>query len=579
MKAKKWTAALLAGALMLCGLPAYADPTWTAPEQVQTLQYTLGERGFIEQDEQKIQQVLKTLQQAQPKLVDLNPENWGGDIKSKLVLTEKNNRSSFYQFDPVNWGKHVRSNYLFWSVNDQVMALEQQLQKRMKEIDPYGRFTWAEGSTCICLLDNAGRHAVFEELHENKNFLLERLQNLGAVKGSDEKALGKQLSGVSEMRIQVKVPLSDSITWSYQLYEKGVKAVPYTVTGKGREEIYLCPNETVSALKAQMQKTYDAMPEKTSTWFAIINPDRVTSLTVERSGEKPISLTDISLTGALDLLRSLPVGQAEKKTALWKAPETEYRITFANGLLYRVQQLKNKLRIWSSDMDFLLEYTISPENQKRLNEGIQSQIRGQQEGFEKPNPETAKPVIYLYPKQTQKVRVQLDFHGKLTSTYPTYPKEGWTVTAQLDGTLTDKQGRSYRYLFWEGTADTEWVQESGFFVTASQAQEFLERTLSQLGLNELEQNDFITYWLPRMQEYGECFVSFSEEQYTEVAKLDISPKPDTVIRVQMLLTQVNESNREYLKTLPEQTLPSVIRSGFTAVEWGGTDLSYPEHIQ
>ena len=66
MKAKRWIAALLAGALMLCGLPVYAAPTWTVPKQAQKLRYTFGERGFIEQDEQKIQQVLKTLQQMQP---------------------------------------------------------------------------------------------------------------------------------------------------------------------------------------------------------------------------------------------------------------------------------------------------------------------------------------------------------------------------------------------------------------------------------------------------------------------------------------------------------------------------------
>lgn len=48
MKAKRWIAALLAGALMLCGLPAYAAPTWTVPKQAQKLRYTFGERGFIE---------------------------------------------------------------------------------------------------------------------------------------------------------------------------------------------------------------------------------------------------------------------------------------------------------------------------------------------------------------------------------------------------------------------------------------------------------------------------------------------------------------------------------------------------
>lgn len=586
MKAKRWIAALLAGALMLCGLPAYAAPTWTVPKQAQKLRYTAEERGFIEQDEQKIQQVLKTLQQVQPKETKLE-QGKDGNTKSELILTERDQTEYRYQFNSSSWGKKVRNNYRFWSADDRLMTLEQQLQKRMQEIDPYGRFTWAEEYVCICLLDNGSRYAVFEELPENKNLLLERLQNLNVIKGSDEAALGNRLSGVSEMRIRVvKVPHSDSTTWSYQLYEKGIKVVPYTVTGKGAEEIYLCPNENLWALKAQMQKTYDATPEKSATWLAIINPDRVTSLTVARSGEQPVSLTNLAQIELLDLLCSLPVEESEKKTALWKTPDTEYRITFANGLLYRVQQLKNKLRLWSSDMDFLLEYTLSKENLKRLNERTQFEILRQQAGKsnpetgepviqqdEKPNPDTAKPVIYLYPQQTQKVRVQLDFDGKLTSTYPTYPQDGWTVTAQPDGTLTDEQGRSYRYLFWEGVADDGWRLESGSFVKAEDARAFLEQSLSRLGLNELEQNDFISYWLPKLQANEESFVHFAAEQYTDRARLTVSPQPDSVLRVQMLMTGVDSSNRQQLSALPKQQLQGFARKGFALVEWGGTDLT------
>lgn len=586
MKAKRWIAALLAGALMLCGLPAYAAPTWTVPKQAQKLRYTFGERGFIEQDEQKIQQMLKTLQQMQPTETKLE-QGKDGNTQSELILTERDQTEYRYQFNSSSWGKKVRNNYRFWSADDRLMALEQQLQKRIQEIDPYGRFTWAEEYVCICLLDNGSRYAVFEELPENKNLLLERLQNLNVIKGSDEAALGNRLSGVSEMRIRVvKVPHSDSTTWSYQLYEKGIKVVSYTTNGKGAEEIYLCPNENLWALKAQMQKTYDATPEKSATWLAIINPDRVTSLTVARSGEQPVSLTNLAQIGMLDLLRSLPVEQAEKKTALWKTPDTEYRITFANGLLYRVQQLKNKLLLWSSDMDFLLEYTLSKENQERLNERTQFEILRQQSGKtnpetgepviqqdEKPNPDTAKPVIYLYPQQTQKVRVQLDFDGKLTSTYPTYPQDGWTVTAQPDGTLTDEQGRSYRYLFWEGVADDSWRLENGSFVKAEDARAFLEQSLSRLGLNELEQNDFISYWLPKLQANEESFVHFAAEQYTDRARLTVSPQPDSVLRVQMLMTGVDSSNRRQLSALPKQQLQGFARKGFTLVEWGGTDLT------
>ena len=58
---------------------------------------------------------------------------------------------------------------------------------------------------------------------------------------------------------------------------------------------------------------------------------------------------------------------------------------------------------------------------------------------------TAKPVIYLYPEAETEVAVRLDYDGDLTCTYPAYDG-GWTVLAQPDGTLTDQDGQTYRYL-------------------------------------------------------------------------------------------------------------------------------------
>ena len=70
-------------------------------------------------------------------------------------------------------------------------------------------------------------------------------------------------------------------------------------------------------------------------------------------------------------------------------------------------------------------------------------------GENSPTWEARKPVIYLYPEEEAQVTVNLDFNGKLTSTYPAYG-DGWTVTARPDGTLTDENGREYYCLFWEG---------------------------------------------------------------------------------------------------------------------------------
>ena len=62
----------------------------------------------------------------------------------------------------------------------------------------------------------------------------------------------------------------------------------------------------------------------------------------------------------------------------------------------------------------------------------------------------AKPVLYLYPEKETEVNVRLDYDGELTCTYPAYGENGWTVTAAPDGTLRDKAGQTYNYLYWEG---------------------------------------------------------------------------------------------------------------------------------
>ena len=110
----------------------------------------------------------------------------------------------------------------------------------------------------------------------------------------------------------------------------------------------------------------------------------------------------------------------------------------------------------------------------------------------------AKPVIYLYPGEETEVSVKLDFDGVLTSTYPAYGS-GWTVTARPDGTLTDETGREYYCLFWEGLTETEYDFSTGFCVAGEDTAAFLEDALARLGLTDKEAEEFIIYWLPRME--------------------------------------------------------------------------------
>ena len=177
-------------------------------------------------------------------------------------------------------------------------------------------------------------------------------------------------------------------------------------------------------------------------------------------------------------------------------------------------------------------------------------------------PLTEKPVIYLYPEQKTAVSVSLDYAGTLTATYPAY-ENGWHVTAEPDGTLYDEAGNEYSYLFWEGESKPDYDFSKGFCVAGADTADFLHETLAEIGLTPKEYNEFIVYWLPKMQENPYNLISFQSERYTDIAKLDIDPTPDSVLRVFMAWKPLS---------IEPQTFTPFARDGFTVVEWGGCEV-------
>ncbi len=190
-------------------------------------------------------------------------------------------------------------------------------------------------------------------------------------------------------------------------------------------------------------------------------------------------------------------------------------------------------------------------------------------------PSNEKPVIYLYPEQASVIDVTLEVEGSLSCVYPAFASAQptdtggtWRVFAQPDGTLTDlSSGRELGYLFWEGDAGFSPDFSQGFCVSGDDMRAFLEDALSKLGLTDREAADFITYWLPRMQENPYNLVSFQGDAYARVACLGIDPEPDTVIRVQMAWRPL-----EVPVQIEPQELTAPARNGFTVVEWGGTQV-------
>lgn len=180
------------------------------------------------------------------------------------------------------------------------------------------------------------------------------------------------------------------------------------------------------------------------------------------------------------------------------------------------------------------------------------------------------PIIYLYDEQCRDANVKLCLNGELTCTYPVYDaEEGWNVRTSPDGILIDENGRQYEYLFWEGDVNFEADFSKGFCVAGKDTVAFLEKALSDLGLSDTEANAFIMYWLPLMEGNPYNVISFQTENFENAAVLEVTPSPDTVVRINMLFY----SSDSYVDMAP-QDLSSMNpalseREGFVLVEWGG----------
>ena len=179
-----------------------------------------------------------------------------------------------------------------------------------------------------------------------------------------------------------------------------------------------------------------------------------------------------------------------------------------------------------------------------------------------------KPIIYLYPEEQTEVTVKLGKPENIICSYPKYD-DGWTVIANPNGTLIDKDTNRELYsLYWEGEYNYQMPTNEGFVVKGEDSIAFLEEKLAVLGLNERETEEFIVYWLPKLENNEYNYIRFIEtEEMNEIMPLEFSVEPDSVIRVFM---QFKEVDKNYI--VKEQVLETPERKGFVAVEWGGTEI-------
>ncbi|MBR6257475.1 MAG: hypothetical protein IKR23_08860 [Lachnospiraceae bacterium] len=218
-----------------------------------------------------------------------------------------------------------------------------------------------------------------------------------------------------------------------------------------------------------------------------------------------------------------------------------------------------------------------------------------------PGLEVDKPAIYIYPDEDMtadtgmfsddntplsEVHVKLSlYRTDMISMWPDADQVDaymyyWNMYAAPDGTLYDSNGNEYTYIFWEAGDHGVHDFSKGFCVAGEDTAEFLRNTLSQIGLTPAEYNEFIVYWLPRMQGNAYNLITFEglekNDAYNSYYGLEVTDahgnEAESVLRVMMVWKPVDE----YTEIEP-QVFTGFERNGFTIVEWGGSEL--PEYVQ
>lgn len=179
-----------------------------------------------------------------------------------------------------------------------------------------------------------------------------------------------------------------------------------------------------------------------------------------------------------------------------------------------------------------------------------------------------KPIMYIYPTEEMDLTVKLKNSKLLTHTYPKY-NDAWNIHVKTNGEIYDyNTNRSYYALYWEAIDNTKINTNEGFVVEGKNTIKFLEDKLEYLGLNKMEINEFIVYWIDKLENNKYNYIRFrNTKEVNNYMPLEFSKKPDTLIRIIMDYKPLKEKIN-----VKEQVLEKNTRSGFTVVEWGGRKI-------
>ena len=173
-----------------------------------------------------------------------------------------------------------------------------------------------------------------------------------------------------------------------------------------------------------------------------------------------------------------------------------------------------------------------------------------------------KPNIYLYPTEELQLRLELHFPlgGELIASIPEYGS-GWEISVDETGLIDE----SYSFLFYESIQPDVWQKSFGWVVKKSELEPFFRNNLFNYGFRGNEIDDFIEYWVPRLEDY-EFYSIFPQTNETidRVIEFHASQVPDQLLRLFYLIKGYNEPGEE----LNAPVIQAFKREGFYVCEWG-----------
>ena len=180
-----------------------------------------------------------------------------------------------------------------------------------------------------------------------------------------------------------------------------------------------------------------------------------------------------------------------------------------------------------------------------------------------------KPAIYLYPQKETELSVKLNIDGRLTDSTPSYDDEkGWQVIAYPNGKLItyNPQPMTYPYLYYEAEVNNVSIPKEGWVVENSKLKSKIPEIMKELNFNDKEIADFLSFWLPNLQEKPYYFVTLlPEKMVNEKETINLSVAPDTMIRARFIFEGLDAP----ISVNPLKDIPTHQRNGFVLTDWGG----------